>query len=931
MLKYVAILIAILFLRSQTLVPNLNRHPRICFMECDAIGRTSNQQHILGTRASDWKEVASKRREDVNILTMLNAAIDHSGYLTPQLIVSALSACREIDDWQSALQVYNLAKTAVRDGRLKVKTLPSIIYGQTLVVLAKGGAESQTFQLICDMLEAGVTPTTTTLDHTFLELSKRGAYKAMMSVLDQLQRYRITVSNMSLNSILNACDKAGEYKFAVDLFVRGRVKPHQVDEVGLSVLIKACDKENDAESAMKILDAIEYTGVLQINSAYYSRILAIFVKTGAYHLAVRLLLRIENVAILRNGNKQKDPDSYPWWIDPPLINNDQNSPSLTKEIFALHSDSMKKTLGEAKIESRKSTWRSSTENSLISGADFLHAQNKCDESIYVDRNQQSKVTKAQFTSDIFDFDDSVFDGIDDERTSGINTYDSETVDSFENFEEQLKELCSLTSIPNVEPQMYAAAISSLSRRGKANEASQLLKSYLGRGGVPLIDMFTSTIYAHRYTLDPDGAEEIFRQLAALAVASMHYKSQNEIETNSNALPTSNIASSSGFRHVDEFNNTANLRETLRVTTSAFNALLTVYAVSNVTVTRNKKLLSEMEKMGLQWTSFTYTAVMMHTNNYDPHDVISLWDQMITAGIRPTAASLLEFLKACISGKNGTKAVEAVKWIWNDHDVHIFKEEPPDLNMQNLRSKDSVPSSGGVKRNPMPTHSQSARESTPRKVVPDLKICSKVLLALNQDNKTAESIEFLDLMREKGISPSYNCYVIVLNTLERVGDWKRAVNLLLQMQVRGIRIEVKAANAAIAACSRSGQWSMVMKLYELMPSLTGHKFIPNQYSFAQAINAASKLKNTTAALSIFDKMLSQANILPSASTSSLVISLLESEGRFEESAAIFEKTVASHLDSEVIFNNLIALLSVYKLYYTHPYPSLSIIFSISIAS
>jgi len=298
-------------------------------------------------------------------------------------------------------------------------------------------------------------------------------------------------------------------------------------------------------------------------------------------------------------------------------------------------------------------------------------------------------------------------------------------------------------------------------------------------------------------------------------------------------------------------------------------------------------------MDLEWTSYTYTAVMMHTNNYDPNGVILLWDLMIHSGVKPTAASTLELLKACIAGKNGTKAIEAMRWIWNDNAANGHEYE--EVQLREGQGKD-VGVVSHIKNEVFPF--QHLQETLPRKVAPDLKICSKVLLALNQENKTSESIDFLDLMREKGIIPTYNCYIIVLNTLERAGDWKRAVNLLLQMQFRGIRIETKAANAAIAACARSGQWSMVMKLYDLMPSLTGHKFVPNQYSFAQAINAACKLKNTTVALSIFEKMFSQANILPSASTSSLVINLLESEGRFEDSAAIFEKTVASHLDSEV---------------------------------
>ena len=55
--------------------------------------------------------------------------------------------------------------------------LPAIVYGQTLAALAKGGAEAQTFQVLCEMLEAGVKPMQLTVDFITLELSKRGAVK----------------------------------------------------------------------------------------------------------------------------------------------------------------------------------------------------------------------------------------------------------------------------------------------------------------------------------------------------------------------------------------------------------------------------------------------------------------------------------------------------------------------------------------------------------------------------------------------------------------------------------------------------------------------------------------------------------------------------------------------------------------------------------
>jgi hypothetical protein len=95
-----------------------------------------------------------------------------------------------------------------RDNGLRVlKTIPSIVYGQAVVTMAKGGAESQSYHIFCEMLEAGIVPSTMTTNNVIMELSKRGAYKVAISILDQLERYQVSVSKAALNSLFNACDK----------------------------------------------------------------------------------------------------------------------------------------------------------------------------------------------------------------------------------------------------------------------------------------------------------------------------------------------------------------------------------------------------------------------------------------------------------------------------------------------------------------------------------------------------------------------------------------------------------------------------------------------------------------------------------------------------------------------------------------------------
>ena len=101
----------------------------------------------------------------------------------------------------------NQDPVATENGLRVLRTIPSIVYGQAVVTMAKGGAESQSYQVFCEMLEAGVVPSTMTTNNVIMELSKKGSYKVAIAILDQLVRYQVSVSTAALNSLFNACDK----------------------------------------------------------------------------------------------------------------------------------------------------------------------------------------------------------------------------------------------------------------------------------------------------------------------------------------------------------------------------------------------------------------------------------------------------------------------------------------------------------------------------------------------------------------------------------------------------------------------------------------------------------------------------------------------------------------------------------------------------
>ena len=100
------------------------------------------------------------------IVSLLEMAYRQHGKITTSLLITAMSSSQRLEDFQCAIAIYNFAKNALKreqlvevlpsnssggSGRSKreervIDRLPPILYGQTVVTLAKGGAEAQTFQ-----------------------------------------------------------------------------------------------------------------------------------------------------------------------------------------------------------------------------------------------------------------------------------------------------------------------------------------------------------------------------------------------------------------------------------------------------------------------------------------------------------------------------------------------------------------------------------------------------------------------------------------------------------------------------------------------------------------------------------------------------------------------------------------------------------------
>ncbi len=226
--------------------------------------------------------------------------------VTIPIALATLTNCRRSGDWRTALHVYQSMKQAVcafneyPDNGVMISSLseiPSIIYGQTAITLARSGAETQTLQVVTDMLSAGEFPTTQTIDNIILDLSKRGAYQVIMNIFDQLKRYQqtATISKRAMNALLNACSKAKEYKICLlsyeKYMVDDLIQQSKLDSIGLSVLMKACDKLGLCEKATEIILSLRHTKLVSLSIV--ERVLAICVKSKSLKLALVILLEFE--------------------------------------------------------------------------------------------------------------------------------------------------------------------------------------------------------------------------------------------------------------------------------------------------------------------------------------------------------------------------------------------------------------------------------------------------------------------------------------------------------------------------------------------------------------------------------------------------------------------------------------------------------------
>lgn len=749
---------------------------------------------------------------DKLLLPILQHALDHD-CLSISMIVNALVLCRELGEmgvaWQTSMALYTMAKLAVKAGKLfawekigqgegapggkhvfqksaSLDKLPSVVYGQALITFARGGAEAQTYLLVCEMLESGVTPSSLTLDNVFLELSRGGAFAVMLSIREQLERFRVPISDMALNALLNACDKAGAYQKSVDIFTDKTLTAAQLDTIGLGVLIKACDKTLRPDVA--VLALLSVGERMPLDAAIYERVFAVLVKSGAGDLATHLVYELEQ-------QQQHDAPSG-------------------------QMSSLKQRLLQTLDSGQDVSMPSSGQIDVVVEED--DAVLEIIEGIMETTFSAVAIEKFARMRSFKEIQDMV-----EEEGGGVDKYSIT-----EGSDDRMDDLLRLQSCPPlVSQRLYSALIASLSKAGRATDAFRVLKSYIQRGGNASSEMFVSAIYAWRHSRNPDGADMVMEYFRDHVVGGK-------------SVPSEKMGQTTG------------------IPLEAYNALLIVYAVSRVLPFRQEAVLAEMRLAGMEWDSHTFTALLMGNHGNEREDVLGLWKQMVQHGVEPSVAAVFEVIKASLVTKRGRVALDLLTMLWD--------KEP---------GKPKLP--GGSSGAP----------------VPDLPMCTLTLLALSRGGHCDDCMQLLTIMRDKGINPSPSCYGIVLSALEKAAEWKHAINVILQMHQRGLRVDAKNVNAALGACSRASQWEMILKLSDQLPTLTRHNFVPNHFSFSHVLLAGMKLNDASKCLEVLKTWAQAATSshdvsLPSFTSISHCISALETAGRHEDSLDVFENYLSS---------------------------------------
>lgn len=702
-----------------------------------------------------------------------------AGTLSLGIVESAIFAANDRGDWALVMEIYGAyAKQHLYSAERCEK---SGFFEKLLTIMMKCGGQVHITLLVNDAYSAGCAPKDSTLTFILEELSKKGELSIMTAILDQVSRFKgAVVSNRAYMALLNACDRAKAYDAMLDLYY-SKMDCSMLDFVAVGVLLKACDRLRRSDAAVEVLEALldtyaadeRHFGAMPESIA--ERVTAILVRDGAGELAVRMLLQLE---LWQRGGDDGDGG------DDEAVAQDGGDGMNEEDLIGI--------VGK-----------------LISTYEASHD---------LGRDSEARGDRGTYLNIAYEDLDPVEKGTI-QLLGTDNAMEEEREPSQEVDEEARREraqeaefkaafglVLELNAAPVCSQRIYAGVIAALSKAGRAEECRRLLESYVSRGGQPSEEMFTSSIYAHRYSQNVAAAGEI---LASLKEA----------------------------RSTD-------------VTIASYNAFLLVLSVSGELAGRQEGLLREIDEAGLHLNRESYTALIMGAS---PSQRSALWREMVVGkAIVPTIASVKEVLKHA----DGDLSLEILAYLWALPSPE--KTVAPKASSKDVRSRRRARGGPPVRvgarvkapsKPKGPLRWEAAKQAQahaqaqtgeqrqlvrPRyeiqKLQPSVEICNLALASLAAEHRSEDCLALLNRMRGKEIEPSPRSYrTAVASFSEQSSDWTSAIQLLIQVQSRALLggCLAPALRAAVRSCRNGGRWDLIKKLlaqaslaerFQLAPSM-----------------------------------------------------------------------------------------------------------------
>lgn len=142
------------------------------------------------------------------------------------------------------------------------------------------------------------------------------------------------------------------------------------------------------------------------------------------------------------------------------------------------------------------------------------------------------------------------------------------------------------------------------------------------------------------------------------------------------------------------------------------------------------------------------------------------------------------------------------------------------------------------------------------------------------------------------------FSLAMNAFGRVRAWQRVLDLLDEMEARGIRPDTVIYNNAITACGRAGEWKSALRLLDEMAD---KGLTPSIITFSAAISACDLGVQPDHALQLLAEM-RRAGFFPDVIVFTAVISACSTAGRAEDALRVLHQMEEARVSPNAITIN-----------------------------